>query len=304
MKHISFSFVICTLSALFLLSCNQPKSLDDVKYQSVAMKTAEADSGLSDTTVNIKYKFYSNNIKSDETLVFVHGFGCDINAWKEQFSYFKGKAKMVFINLPGFGQSDKPDTQYTLDLFADAVKTVLDKLEIRDAVLIGHSLGTAVCRQVVLKYPQLASKLVDIDGVYCFYPAPAEMIEMYEAFAESFKGEDITQVLIDFTKPLNTPNTPAEVVDYAMQIMPKTRNYVAYSTMRNLINEKYWDGTTINIPTLVFASVNSQIPPDYAQIMGSLYTDMEYHELSDSGHFIMMEQPQMFNQALQSFMEK
>lgn len=288
MKLSSFSLaVLCTLCASLFISCSTPHTLQEVKYQSVLMDS-----------IKICYKTYGSG---HNNIVFVHGFGCDINAWSEQFSYFCDKARMVFIDLPGFGQSDKPHTDYTLDFYADAVKTVMDALKIRGAVLVGHSLGTPVCRQAVLKYPDLASRLVDIDGVYCFYPAPPEMVAMYEAFAESFNNKDITQVLKDFTAPLNTPQTPAEVVDYAMTIMPQTPSYVAYSTMRNMISEKYWDGTIIEIPALVIASVNSQIPPDYNQIMSTLYAKMEYHELSDTGHFIMMERPQMFNEMLEQF---
>ncbi len=56
---------------------------------------------------------------------------------------------MVFIDLPGFGESEKPSIEYSLDFFAESVKSVLDELKITNPVLIGHSLGTPVCQQVV-----------------------------------------------------------------------------------------------------------------------------------------------------------
>jgi pimeloyl-ACP methyl ester carboxylesterase len=55
--------------------------------------------------------------------------------------------------------------------FAESVKNVLDDLKITNPVLIGHSLGTAICRQLIFKYPNLNAILCDIDGVYCNFPS-------------------------------------------------------------------------------------------------------------------------------------
>lgn len=273
--------------ALLLLSCGQPKSLEQVKS-----KYAELDS------VRIHYKVSGHG---DPSLVFVHGFGCDLNSWREQFSHFAGKNKMVFIDLPGYGESDKPEAEYSLDLFADAVKAVLDKEKVRGVVLVGHSLGVPVCRQVAFRYPDLASKLVDVDGVYCFYPADSATVAAYHEFAASFDCDSVGRVISSFVESLSAPQTPSFVNEYAASVMPLTPRYVAASTMRNLIDEKYWLSGPLNIPVLALASVNSQIPPDYCEILEGLYPDLSYHELSDVGHFIMMEQCDAFNEILEEF---
>jgi Predicted hydrolases or acyltransferases (alpha/beta hydrolase superfamily) len=171
--------------------------------------------------------------------------------------------------------------------------------------LIGHSLGTPICRQVVFSYPNLASKMVDVYGVYCFYPddslTRAENEKQYEMLVSFFDGTDIKATLQQFTEPLFIDKTPDDVKDYAMNTMIQTPQYGAYSTMKNLITPNYWTGKTIEIPTLVFASKNSQIPSNYNEMMGALYPNMEYQELDSIGHFIMMEDPKMFNKMLKDF---
>lgn len=283
-------YFICFLLLLFTACGNNPLSLEQAESKFVT-----------DTTgLRIHYKTAGSG---EQTLVFVHGFGCDINAWQHQYGYFRDKARMLFIDLPGHGKSDKPHTEYTLDFFADAIKLVFDSEHIEGAVLVGHSLGTPVCRQAIFKYPELASALVDVDGVYCFYPADTAMIAAYNAFAQTFNVPDVKEVISDFVQPLCIPQTPQSVRDYALSVMPRTPQYVAYSIMKNLIEEKYWTQGEITLPTLVFASVNSQIPPDYEQILSPLYPNMEYHELDNIGHFIMMEQPEIFNKMLEIFLE-
>lgn len=286
-----FSLLICAAFLAALFSCSSSKTLSEVKSRYVT----RSDS------VKVHYKTFGHG---DPVLVFIHGFGCDMNAWREQFQELSTNARMVFIDLPGYGLSGKPRTEYTLDFFADAVKEVLDKEKVSHAVLIGHSLGTPVCRQITYKYPELASKLIDVDGVYCFYPEgqtdPA-MAEAYHSFAESFNTDSLKEYIGGFVQSLCIPKTPAPVKEYAMGIMPATPKYVAYSTMKNLIMEKYWKEGIISIPTLVIASKNSDIPPDYKTIMEGLYSDMTYLELDSTGHFIMMEKPEMFNDILKKF---
>jgi pimeloyl-ACP methyl ester carboxylesterase len=307
--------IILVLFVGIFTSCDTHISTADKAAAADSLKTLEEipSKYVSIDNVKIHYKTYG---EGDTCIVFVHGFGCDINSWQEQLSYLKNKAQMLFIDLPGYGKSDKPHTEYTLDFFANAVKTVMvETLHVKSQqanteaqqvpfILVGHSLGTPVCRQVALKYPELVSKLIDIDGVYCFYPADSMMIAAYNAFAESFNTDTLRPIIEGFVESLCTAQTPSVVKEYAISTMPETPKYIAYSTMKNLIDEKYWTNEKINIPTLVIASKNSGIPPDYKQIMSSLYSDMEYCELDSIGHFIMMEQPEMFNEMVEKFIKE
>lgn len=254
--------------------------------------------------VKIHYKEYG---KGKYNLVFVHGWGCDVNTWDKQLAYFGNKARVVFIDLPGFGKSDKPHCEYTLDFFAESVKAVLDNLSIDNPVLIGHSLGTPVCRQVILKYPQINSLLCDIDGVYCDFPADSIKREQYlkeiKAFADMFSSPDYNKNVNDFILALFYKTTPEAVKQYALSVMSKTPQYVGASTMKNLINETYWDKTRINIPILVVCSKNSGIPNDYENTMKALYSNLEYYEFENVGHFIMQEDAEKFNNMLWNFIK-
>ena len=61
----------------------------------------------------------------DKTLVFVHGWSGNANLWHEQVSAVSNKARLIFIDLPGHGQSDKPHTNYTMDFLADGALAAL-----------------------------------------------------------------------------------------------------------------------------------------------------------------------------------
>src|ERR1700689_2109779 len=86
--------------------------------------------------------------KGNRTIVFIHCWAGNLNLWREQVPTLADKARLILIDLPGHGQSDKPQTAYTMDFFAEAVLAVLGDAKVDKAVFIGHSMGGAVIARV------------------------------------------------------------------------------------------------------------------------------------------------------------
>ena len=211
--------------ALLLVNCgNQPQTLSELNSEYVTI----------DDSVRVHYKIWNESAGADaKTICFVHGFGCDMNTWEKQFEAFRDTKdlQLVFIDLPGYGQSDKPHVEYTLDFFAHAIDEVLNKNSIKDAVFVGHSLGTPVCRQTMMATSHKGA-LVDVDGVYCFYDGTEtpEYVEAVNQFGHAFDGDNCREVITGFVSSLAGKETPQEINDYAMSVMPETPQYVASST--------------------------------------------------------------------------
>ena len=282
------------LLAVILAGCSiKPEKLADIASEYATVNDS----------VRIHYKRYGDG---DKTICFVHGFGCDLNTWEEQFKALRDERnlQLVFIDLPGYGESSKPHVEYTLDFFAKAVNAVLYKEHVGDVVLVGHSLGTPVCRQVLMSGRQ--GNLVDIDGVYCFYDGTEtpEYVEAVNQFGHAFDGPECSEVIAGFVTSLAGPETPKYITDYAMSVMPKTPQYVASSTMRNLVERQWWSQRPIQTKTMVVCTQNSGLDSDNRQKMERLYPHLDYTELATCGHFIHMEQPEMFNEKLKTFIKE
>ena len=288
--------VLFLLFALLLVGCgNQPQTLSELKSEYVTI----------DDSIRVHYKLWNESDDSDAKAVcLVHGFGCDMNTWEKQFEAFRDDKglQLVFIDLPGYGQSDKPHVEYTLDFFAHAIDKVLNKNNIKDAVFVGHSLGTPVCRQTLLGTDHKGA-LVDVDGVYCFYDGTEtpEYVEAVIQFGHAFDGDNCREVITGFVSSLAGKETPQEINDYAMSVMPDTPQYVASSTMQHLIEKRWWPNRQITLPVMVICTQNSGLDPDNEQKMQRLYPNLDYTELTTCGHFIHMEQPEMFNDKLKAF---
>lgn len=90
---------------------------------------------------DIKINYVRYGKKSGSTLVFLHGWGQNIEMMKPVADPFSEDHDIVIIDLPGHGASEEPTSVYTVYDFVDCVKSLLDKLKIKDPILIGHSFG-------------------------------------------------------------------------------------------------------------------------------------------------------------------
>ena len=296
----SFVLAVCAaIIQILIMSCNSNKSISDLESRYAQV----------DNAVKVHYK---TSGKGDIAMVFIHGFGCDVETWQKQYEAFRDSSnlQLIFIDLPGYGKSDKAEADYSLEYFAKAIDAVLEKENVSRAIMVGHSLGTPVCRQVAFSYPAKVAALMDIDGVYCLYPAvdeqssddERERAEQYERavndFAACFCGDSVSANIVGFAQSLAGPHTPGWIKRYAIEHMPEADERVACSTMTNLIERKWWTGAWIDVPTTVICTQNSGLEPDNEAQMQKLYSNLDYVELTDCGHFIHMEQPELVNKKL------
>ena len=91
-------------------------------------------------------------------LVLVHGFGASIGHWRKNIPVLAAAGYQVFaLDLLGFGGSDKPPLDYTLELWEQLLKDFLAAHIQEPAVLIGNSIGALLSLMVVADYPEITA---------------------------------------------------------------------------------------------------------------------------------------------------
>ena len=93
-------------------------------------------------------------------LVLLHGFLESLEIWDNFAAELSREFKVVRIDLPGHGKSDTVAEVHTMELMAEAVKAVLDHLEISSCLVAGHSMGGYVSLAFVEKYPDCPRGIV------------------------------------------------------------------------------------------------------------------------------------------------
>ena len=101
---------------------------------------------------------------SGKNVILVHGLGGSLESWRNNLEHLSSMFRVVALDLPGFGFSDKPDVEYTPWFYADFLPKFLSRLGIRKACLVGHSMGGLVALATSIRHPEIVEKLVLVDA--------------------------------------------------------------------------------------------------------------------------------------------
>jgi non-heme chloroperoxidase len=96
---------------------------------------------------------YYEDHGSGTPVVLIHGFPLSGAAWEKEVSaLLQAGYRTITYDRRGFGQSSHPATGYDYDTFAADLHTLLTQLDLRDVVLVGHSMGTGEVTRYLGKY--------------------------------------------------------------------------------------------------------------------------------------------------------
>jgi len=103
--------------------------------------------------------------RNGSPIVLIHCFTCAINWWDGMIPILAREHRVVAIDILGHGGSEKPSSGYSIENQADLAAGVLGRLGVRDAEVVGHSLGGPISIALAERSPELVDRLVVIDSV-------------------------------------------------------------------------------------------------------------------------------------------
>jgi len=98
-------------------------------------------------------------------VILIHGFGGSMWQWEHQQHTLSQHFRVLTLDLPGAGLSDKPDIDYRTDQMLDFFVGFMDAVQIPQATLAGNSMGAGLAIGMALTHPTYVSRLVLIDGL-------------------------------------------------------------------------------------------------------------------------------------------
>lgn len=245
---------------------------------------------VSADNVTIKYEVTG---KGDQTLVFVHCWTCNRASWDVQTEYFAPRYRVVRLDLAGHGESGRERTNYTIEAFAADVTAVIKKLDAKNVILIGHSMGGPVAAEAANQLGERVIGVVGVDTFYTGFPMPTEQKQvdaMVKPFEDDFAGQ-----AGKFMRGFFGPGADPALVDRIAAATSAADPKMAVSAMRNMI-----DWSQRNNPALL-ETLESRLRNINADPKGQakpLHPSVTL--ITGAGHFIPQEKPVAFNEVLDS----
>ena len=291
-RNTKAGWFVLTMGGLAFLLANAPVS--------VAQKVSTSEAKSRYAKLDGARIHYQNYGKGREALVLIHGWTCNLHYWRDQVPDFAKRNRVLALDLPGHGQSDKPEVAYTMDLFARAVEAVMRDAKVERAVLVGHSMGTPIARQFYRKYPQKTLAIVIVDGGL----RPFGDKKMRDGFVAAFRAPNYKEAGMQMFAAMAGPKLPAETQEFIKTSFRNTPQHVMVSAMEGMNDDSIYGPDKMNVPVLAILAKSPFWPADTEQFFRSIAPNLDFHMWEGVGHFLMMERPQQFNEEVIVFLTK
>ena len=122
--------------------------------------------------INLCYDIYGNGYP----VILLHGFSDRKEHWRAQVGDLSKHFKIIRLDNRGAGKSDRPDGEYSMEVYASDVAGLMECLEIKKAHIIGHSMGGMIAQNFAILYPNRLNKLILLNTLPGLKP-PGEPLE-------------------------------------------------------------------------------------------------------------------------------
>lgn len=244
---------------------------------------------------------YLQQGKGDTTLLFLHGWCIDGTYWKNQVDYFSKDYNVYAIDLPGFGKSKAERTNWTIEEYANDVIAFIDTMNLKNVVIIGHSMAGEIMLQTALSNN---SKIVGIVG-----------IDNFKLIDVSFTPEQIKQMTDFFPMLQNNfknsapayadmmlfhPTTSKEVKDRVKTDFANSDSVIGYKTILTQMQYASTDAQRLEQLNYKLYLINSDgFPTNETGLKNHCKNGFQVETISATGHYPMIEKPTEFNLILE-----
>jgi 3-oxoadipate enol-lactonase len=235
-------------------------------------------------------------------VLFVHGYPFDGSMWQPQVEALSDGARLIMPDLRGCGRSTATPPPYSMDLYADDLKGLLDHLGIERAVLAGLSMGGYISFAFYRKYADRVQALALLDTRP--QADSPEARENRKKAAETARNEGAAAIAKGLIPKLFSPKTlesQSPVVDQVRQMMERQEVEGIVGALTAMMDRPDSTPTLAQItcPTLIVVGADDVLtPPDASRQMHEAIQGSQLEIIPDAGHLSTMEQPDRVNRIL------
>lgn len=242
--------------------------------------------------------------EGDITLLFVHGWCINQSYWEHQVTKFCQSYKVVTLDLPGFGTPNIQRKSWTIQDFAKDVNTLIDQLKTNQVILIGHSMGGDIILETALQN----DKVIALIGVDNFKDVGLTYSDALQSeltgFMNMLKGNFQEIAPAYAAGALFHPESDSLVINQVMEDFRTANPEVAISSLESFFAYAPTEKEKLAQFDLPLFLINSDFTPTDTSALAATGIDFKVLEIQETGHYPMVEKPELFNQLLHKAVEE
>ena len=304
---LAFLFLVCVLPYLIPLGETQAEISPDELI-------SEYGRFLDINGVSI-YVEEQNPESVQATIVFIHGFGGSTFSWRHNAPFFASKGyRVVILDMKGFGLSHKDfATDYSHPAQARLLAEVLTELGVDQAYLVGHSMGTSVMLHFAHLYPEKVLGLISVGGAVsldegAIHPPTLLNFGPFRRIGEVFLTRYVTRERVGklLEDASHQDIATAEVIDgyYNRLVIGQWSRSLLAMTRDMHKNTATFPLEDITFPMLIFwGEQDTWVTRTEIDKWRDEIPSAEFHVIPETGHLLMEEEPDLFNNMVLAFLE-
>ena len=267
-------------------------------------------------TANGNEQYYESHGEG-QPLVLVHGGFVDSRMWDPQIDHFVDRFQVIRYDLRGHGQTGSTSTpNYSIDLFADDLKALLDALELDQVILCGLSLGGMIAQSFAVRYTDRLKALILSDTAVSvrltlsdkfqrYILAPKWLMMATIRWMSVPRFVEFSFKLAQWTRSSDWFGEDAGTAEYVRQAMLNTSTEEYLKIYDAIYEFDLLDLAVISVPTLILnGEKESKAVFRHTQEMLKLIPQSEAHIIPDAGHTSNMENSVDFNARVDEFLQQ
>lgn len=248
---------------------------------------------------NLKINYIKEGPDTQTNILFLHGWGTSAESFRPVINEMAKKFKVYAIDFPGFGNSQQPPTTYAVEDYSKIVLEFINRLNLENVILVGHSFGGRVIIKLVGKLGYKPKKIILVDSAG-IKPKPklknnikVGIYKLFKKLAKLFLGKKKGQELIDKYK------NKAGSADYS------NADDVMREVFKNVISEDLTEYLpNIKAPTLlIWGELDQDTPLSDAQKMEELIDNAGLVVIKGAGHYSFLNNLPYFLVVVNKFLE-
>lgn len=245
-----------------------------------------------------------------EPVVLIMGWGGDHTAWAFQMPALAPAFRVIAPDNRGAGQTEQPDSPYSIAGMADDVAALLDHLGVARAHVAGASMGGMIAQELALRHPGRVRTL----QLHCTLARPdAYGTHLVETLLRVRAREDREEWARAMLPWIICRKTARERPDFVQLMLQRALDNPHPTTLIGLRRQAEAIGqhdtlerlASLRVPTLVtVGSDDILVPPAFSREIHARIPRADFALIPDAGHVHFLEQPQAFNDAMLGFLAK
>jgi pimeloyl-ACP methyl ester carboxylesterase len=247
---------------------------------------------------------FSEDVGSGTPLVLVHGFLGSSEMWSPQIKFFKDNFRVIAPALPGFGKSNGIDSCDSIECMAKAILNLLEKKEIKNFNLLGHSMGGMIIQEMTKLAGEKILKLI------CYGTGPrGDIPGRFETIDQSREKLKINGLELTANRIAKTWFIKEDKAKYFYLCDEAGKQTSLEATDNGLIAMKNWNGVenlkNINNETLIIWG-NQDKAYNFNQIetLNDNIPNSNLKIIKDCSHNVHLEKPDEFNIIVEEFLKR